>query len=170
MELRSLVIFNFPLPLPWLQAFLCSLYVYWNLLFLYYMKLTKFSRNAHTDRSYYKYLPTMLLFSVPCICSNILSWTHSVWEVRIKILPSAFLEGISVSLNTYDSASYYFMETSSDDVNTVNQKHPSTTAFKPGLQTETKAFAWGLWEETEVTVHRWLFYVEELCEKLCAQL
>lgn len=33
------------------------------------------------------------------------------------------------------------METSNDDMNTVNQKHPSTAAFKSGLQTEKKAFA-----------------------------
>lgn len=99
MELRSPVTANFPI--PWLQVFFCSLYVHWNLLCLYYMKLTKFSRNAHTDKSYYKYLLKILLFPVPCICSNILSWTHSIWEVRKKLLPSAFLEGISVTQSKY---------------------------------------------------------------------
>lgn len=61
------------------------------------------------------------------------------------------------------------MEISNDDMNTVNQKHPSTTAFKSGLQTKKKAFAWGLGEVTEFTVHR-LFNVEKICAKLCAQL
>lgn len=46
------------------------------------------------------------------------------------------------------------METSSDDVNTVNQKHPSATAFKSGLQIKKKTFAWGLWEVSEFAVHR----------------
>lgn len=36
------------------------------------------------------------------------------------------------------------MRTSSDDVNTIKQKHLSTTTFMSGLQTKKKAFAAGL--------------------------
>lgn len=64
----------------------------------------------------------------------------------------------------------YFMRTSNDDVNTINQKQSSMTTFKSGLQTKIKAFAAGLWEVTKSTVHGQLFYVEKLCEKLSIQL
>lgn len=131
---------NFPLhdTLPCLQAFLCSLHVYQNILCLYYMNL-KNSWHANTDRSYYKWLSKILLFSVLHICSNVLRWHSFYLRSQDKHFTFSY-PGRNFTESAYilmiQQVTCYFMRTSNDDVNTIKQRYPSTTTFKSGLQTK----------------------------------